>query len=70
MFLVVTYLHSITSNFDRRKNSGTLDSKNVKSTTDRNGDDHAETSGENNEDAGKTEDGNAESQASFVDLLV
>lgn len=47
-----------------------LDSKNLKSTADRNGDDHVETSAENNEDASRMEDGNAESQASFVDLLV
>jgi hypothetical protein len=48
-----------------------IDSKNLKLTTDRSDDEHhAETSTENNEDAGKTEDGSAESQASFVDLLV
>lgn len=55
------------SYFFRKKNSD-IDSK---PNTDRSGDDHhAETSTENNDDAGRTEDGNAESQTSFVDLLV
>lgn len=56
----------------RRRNSLLPDSKNPKSSTERNSDDKDETSAENNDKedgTGKPED-SADQQASFVDLLV